>query len=132
MKTEIKTSPTELQITLGAKTNKVAPGQSIPAESTNDSVHYALMGLVVASNAQIVGEAIFNGGSLSGLIHTRNTHRHPKRVADYAGLRIRKGDAQAWLGKAYWIAGGQDHPLVSTEFRSLESLKAAIEKSNKS
>ena len=126
----MNTRPTELQISLGEKTNKVAPGQSREGESTNDTVHAALMGVVVASNAQVVGEAVFNGGSLSGLIHTRSTHRHPKRVADYAGLRIRKGDAQAWLGKAYWIAGGQDHPLVSTEFRSLESLKAAIDKSN--
>lgn len=106
--------------------NTVAPGQSTPGELTNDDLRAIWRGYVGASNAQVVGEAIFNGGSLAGLIQTRRTHRSPKRIADFAGLRIRKGDAQQWTGKAYWIAQGQSHPLAGVEYRTMDALRQAI------
>ena len=86
-----------------------------------------LIGLVVAQNAAIVGAAIYDGGSLSGLIHLRRTHRSPKRLADIGGLRIRKGDSVERPGqKDYWVSAGQDHPLAGRRFATLDGLRATI------
>jgi hypothetical protein len=66
-------------------------------------------------------------GGVPGLIQLRRTHRNPKRIADYKGLRCRKGDACAWSGKAYWVAADVKHPLAGVEHHSIDELHSAID-----
>ena len=104
------------------------PAEIKANEVTNDDIRAYVRGMVTESNAQVVGAAIYNGGSLSGLISLRSTHKNPKRLEDYKGVACKKGHAKAgWSGKWYYIALNDPH-ANGIGYRSVESLRAAIDK----